>query len=201
VLADINWRKGVGAVFSLRRFCAVVLVSGLTALGIGAAPAAARVRDHFQFHDTSSEIIEDCGLTLRFDVDIRGMFMDNSHGRDGLVYFTETHHGTFSYTNLANGLTMTEVLNNIHKDLKVTDNGDGTLTVVFMRSGADYVKGPDGKIERMDPGTIRFEVVLDHGGTPTDPSDDEELAFRIVKEPTGPNELVDFCADIHEFIG
>jgi hypothetical protein len=185
----------------LRRFCAVVLVSGLTAFGIGAAPAAARVIDHEQFHDTSSEIIEDCGLTLRFDVDIRGMFMDNSHGRDGLVYFTETHHGTVSWTNLANGLTMTEVLNNISKDLKVTDNGDGTLTLVQMFSGVAYVKGPDGKIERMDPGTIRFEVVLDDGGTPTDPSDDEELASRVVKEPTGPNELVDLCADIQELIG
>ena len=85
--------------------------------------------------------------------------------------------------------------------MKVTDNGDGTLTLVQMRSGADYVKGPDGKIERTDPGTIRFEILLDNGGTPTDPSDDEELDFRVIKEPTGPNELVDFCADIHEFIG
>jgi hypothetical protein len=62
------------------------------------------------------------------------------------------------------------------------------------------VKGPDRNIERMDPGTIRFEVVLDHSGTPTDPSDDEELAFRILKEGTGPNELVDFCADVHELM-
>jgi hypothetical protein len=199
------WPISIGekgwAVFSLRRFCAVVLVSGLSAFGIGAAPAAARVLDHDQFHDTSSEIVEDCGLRLRLDIDIRGMFKDNSHGRDGLVYYTETHHGTVSWTNLANGLTMTEVTNNTEKDLKVADNGDGTLTIVFMRSGVHRVTGPDGKIERMDPGTIRFEVVLDHGGTPTDPSDDEELAFRLVKEPTGPNELVDFCGDIHELIG
>jgi hypothetical protein len=186
---------------SLRRACAVVLVGGLTAFGIGAAPADARVRDHFQFHDTFSEIVEDCGLTLRLDVDLRGMLLDNSHGRDGLVYFLETLHGTVSWTNLANGLTMTEFINIVSKDLKVTDNGDGTLTVVFMESGVHNVKGPDGKVERMDPGTSRFEVLLDHGGTPTDPSDDEELDFRVIKEPTGPNELVDFCADIHELIG
>jgi hypothetical protein len=66
----------VGAMFSLRRLCAVVLVGGLAALGIGAAPAAARVREHFQFHDTSSEIVEDCGLKLRQDVDIRGMLLE-----------------------------------------------------------------------------------------------------------------------------
>ena len=100
----------------MRRFCAVVLVSGLAAFGIGAAPAAARVLDHDQFHDTSSEIIEACGLTLRFDVDIRGMFLENTHGRDGLVYFTETHHGTVSWTNVANDLTMTEVFNNVSKE-------------------------------------------------------------------------------------
>jgi hypothetical protein len=187
--------------FSVRRACAVVLVSGLTALGIGAAPADARVRDHFQFHETSSEPVEACGLTLRMDVDLRGMLLENTHGRDGLVYFTETFHGTVSWTNLANGLTMTEIINIVEKDLKVTDNGDGTLTLVHMVSGVHNVKGPDGKIERMDPGTFRFEVLLDHGGTPTDPSDDEELDFRVIKEGTGPNELVDFCADVQELIG
>jgi hypothetical protein len=184
-----------------RRLCAVVLVGGLIGFGIGAAPAAARVIDHDQFHDVDSQIFELCGLTLRFDLDIRGMFMDNSHGRDGLVYFTETHHGTVSWTNLSNGLTMTEVFNNIQKDLKVTNNGDGTLTLVEMISGVHNVKGPDGRIERMDPGTIRFEVLVDDGGTPTDPSDDEELDVRIIKEGTGPNELGDFCADVHEVIG
>ena len=62
--------------FPLRRLCAVVLVGGPTAFGNGAAPADARVREHFQFHDTSSEIVEDCGLSLRQDVDIRGMLLE-----------------------------------------------------------------------------------------------------------------------------
>jgi hypothetical protein len=36
--------------------------------------------------------------------------------------------------------------------------------------------------------------VVDHGGTPTDPSDDEFLDFRLVKESTGRTD--DFCAAV-----
>ena len=64
--------------------------------------------------------------------------------------------------------------------------------------------GPDGEFRFSDPGQTRFEVLIDHGGTPTDPSDDEFLEFPgVVKGSTGRNDLEghDFCADIHEFIG
>jgi hypothetical protein len=188
--------------FSLRRACVAVLVGGLIAFGIGAVPAAARVVDHGQFHNTRSEVIEVCGLTLRRDIDIRGMFVDNSHGPEGLVYLTETNRGTETWTNLANDLTMTEVIHNVQKDLKVTDNGDGTLTVIRIISGVHNLKGPDGKIERTNSGTVWTESLIDHRGTPTDRSDDPEqpLAFRHIKD-AGLNEFDDFCADIHELIG
>ncbi|HJR95736.1 MAG TPA: hypothetical protein VJ807_09890 [Gaiellaceae bacterium] len=43
-----------------------------------------------------------------------------------------------------------------------------------------------------NPGQVRVEILIDHGGTPTDPSDDEELAFLgVVKESPGRND--DFC--------
>jgi hypothetical protein len=133
---------------AIRRFCAAALISGLTVLGMGAmaSPATGRIIDHEHFHDSSSEVAENfCGdLTVRIDVEIDGMFMDNSHGPDGLVYFTETHHGTVSYTNLANGKAVTSVVNNIGRDLKVTDNGDGTLTVVTMFAGQRRA----GRVER-----------------------------------------------------
>jgi hypothetical protein len=32
---------------------------------------------------------------------------------------------------------------------------------------------------------VRFELLIDHNGTPGDPSDDSELAFTLVKESTG----------------
>ena len=47
---------------------------------------------------------------------------------------------------------------------------------------------------------MRFKILIDHGGTPTDPSDDEFLEFLgVVKESTGRSD--DFCAAILEAIG
>jgi hypothetical protein len=125
-------------------------------------------------------------------------------GPDGLAYGSEKVHGTQSYTNLANDKTFTEVFNVLDKDLKVTDNGDGTLTILVMATGSFKVYGPDGKLLFTDPGQIRFEILIDHAGTPTDPTDDEFIEFLgVVKGSTGRNDLEgrDFCADIHEFIG
>ena len=79
------------------------------------------------------------------------------------------------YTNLANGNTVTEVGNAVDKDLRVTDNGDGTPTILIMTTGNAAVYGPDGKAIARNPGQVRFEFLVDHGGTPTDLTDDEFL--------------------------
>ena len=42
-----------------------------------------------------------------------------------------------------------------------------------------------------NPGQFRFELLVDHGGTPTDPEDDVELEFQVLKESTGRSD--DFC--------
>jgi hypothetical protein len=187
--------------------CAFALASGMTAVALTASvtPASAEPLEREHFHEVSSEVVEDlCGLTVRVDVDVHGSFLFNAHGPAGLAYASETVHGTNSYTNLANDKTLTTVFNFISKDLKVTDNGDGTLTILVMATGSNKVYGPDGEFLFNDPGQTRFEVLIDHGGTPTDPSDDEFLEFLgVVKGSTGRNDLEgrDFCADIHEFIG
>jgi hypothetical protein len=104
----------------------------------------------------------------------------------------------------ANDKTFTNVFTQVNKDLKVTDNGDGTLTIPGMGAGMSKYLGPDGFLF-LDAGQFRFEVLIDHGGTPTDPSDDEEIegTFRVVRDLTGRNDTegCDFCDDIHEFIG
>lgn len=191
----------------MKRSYALALVCGLTAIALASvAPAAAKPIERVHFHDSSHFVVEDfCGdLTVRIDVEIRGSFLLNPHGPDGLAYAAERFHGTVSFTNLANGKTLTSVFNNLVKDLKVTDNGDGTLTLLVMATGSNKIYGPDGRLLFNDPGQVRFEVLIDHGGTPTDPSDDEFISERLVKGSTGRNDLEgrDFCADIiHEFIG
>jgi hypothetical protein len=192
----------------MKRSCALALACGLTALALGSAvvPAAAKPLERFHFHDSSSEVVEDfCGdLTVRIDAEIDGSFLLNPHGPDGLAYGLEHSHGTVSFTNLANDKSLTTVFSTVVKDLKVTDNGDGTLTLLVMATGSNKVYGPDGKLLFNDPGQIRFEILIDHSGTPTDPTDDEFIAdLGQVKGSTGRNDLQgrDFCADIHEFIG
>ena len=95
-------------------------------------------------------------------------------------------------TNLANDKSVTSVAKVIEKDLRVTDNGDGTLTVIILATGNAVLYGEDGKAIARNPGQIRFELLLDHGGTPTDPFDDELLAdLGVVKGSTGRSD--DFC--------
>ena len=176
------------------------------ALGLVAAPASAKPIERAHFQESGSEILSDfCGdLTVREDFEVRGSFLFNPHGPDGLPYAIETIHGWVSWTNVANDKTLTAVFNNVTKDLKVTDNGDGTVTLLVMATGSNKTYGPDGKLLFNDPGQIRFEVLIDHGGTPTDLSDDEFIAdLGLVKGSTGRNDTQgrDFCEDIHTFIG
>jgi hypothetical protein len=64
--------------------------------------------------------------------------------------------------------------------------GDGTLTILVMATGNETVYTPDGKALYRNPGQIRFEILIDHGRTPTNPSDDEFLEFLgLVKGSTG----------------
>lgn len=185
---------------------AIAAAGGIAALLLGTAstPAMAEQWEREQFHDVGSEVIDDCGLMLRHEWDVSGSFVLNSRGPDGLAYGVETVHGTDAVTNLANGKTLTQIFNVASKDQQVTDNGDGTLTLLVLATGSGKVYGPDGKLLLSDPGQTRYELLIDTGGTPTDPTDDEFLQFLgVVFGSTGRNDLQgrDYCADLQAFIG
>ena len=96
---------------------------------------------------------------------------------------------------MANGKYVTFSSMVVRKDLKATDNGDGTLTILVLSTGNDVVYGSDGEAIARNPGQVRIEVLIDDGGTPTDPSDDEFIAdLGLVKGSTGRND--DFCAAV-----
>jgi hypothetical protein len=179
----------------------VGLAAGLAMVGSMALAggASARPLEHTAFHEEFSETITDfcevSGLTVQVDTVLDGRFLLNPHGPDGLAYFHINLRVTNVYTNLANGNTVTEIGNAVDKDLRVTDNGDGTLTILVMTTGNIAVFDPDGKALARNPGQVRFELLVDHAGTPTDPSDDEEPEFLgVVKESTGRTD--DFCAAV-----
>ena len=165
-----------------------------------AGGASAKPLEHTTFHEEFTEIFEDfCdvpGLTVQFDNAADVHLLVNPHGPDGLAYFTFNAKFTNVYTNLANGNTVTEVGNGVDKDLRVTDNGDGTLTILALTTGNVAVFGPDGKALARNPGQVRFEFDVDHAGTPTDPFDDVfvEGSGSMVKGSTGRTD--DFCAAV-----
>ena len=178
---------------------ATLLLSVLTVGTVAAKPV-----DRGSFHNVESQVIEDfCGdLTVREDVDVRGTFLVNPRGRDGILYFHENAHGSISWTNLATGKSLTSVFNAVTKDHKITANGDGTYTILVLATGGGKTLGPDGKLLFSDAGQVRFAFVVDFAGTPTDPSDDvfiEDLG--LVKGSTGTNDTEgrDFCEDMHDF--
>lgn len=63
------------------------------------------------------------------------------------------------------------------KDKRVTDNGDGTMTILMLATGNAVLYGENDKAIARNPGQIRFEILIDHNGTPTDPFDDQFLDF------------------------
>ena len=178
------------------RMSAVLAVGAALALA-GATAATAGQIFRETFHEETAEIQTDfCGvpgLTVEFatveDVVVHAV----PHGKAGLAYFGAHVTRTETVTNLANDKSVMSFAKFIDKDLRVTDNGDGTLTILILTTGNAVLYGPDGKAVARNPGQTRVEILIDDGGTPTDPFDDEFLEFiGVVKESTGRSD--DFCA-------
>lgn len=173
------------------------LALGATAAVMLAAAASAGQIFRETFHEEETLVLTNfCdvpGLTVELAIVRDGTVHAVPHGPDGLPHFGSHVEQTEVYTNLANDKSVTAVVIGNDKDLRVTDNGDGTLTILVLATGNAVVYGEDGKAIARNPGQTRFEILIDHGGTPTDPSDDEFLAFLgVVKESTGRTD--DFCA-------
>jgi hypothetical protein len=180
---------------SRARLCAIVALGATAAVMLTTSAGAAR--DGETFHEETTEVSDDfCGVPgLRVEDKsvLDGRVQAVPHGSDRLVYFLQRSNVSTVLTNLANGKSITGVRTSTEKTLRVTDNGDGTLTVVNISAGNFVLYGQDGKAIARDPGQVRFEYLLDDAGTPADPYDDELLAeLGMVKGPTGRSD--DFCA-------
>ena len=153
---------------------------------------------HESYHDEGTVVHQDycgvAGLIVSDSAVIDGTVRAVTHGPDGLAYFLDHFTQSGAFTNLANGKTVTFVTKAITKDLRVTDNGDGTLSIVMLVTG-NAVLYVHGRAIGSDTGQVRVEALIDDAGTPTDPFDDEFIAdLGVVKQPTGRND--DFCATV-----
>ena len=187
-------RRKVGTTWARRlRLGAMPAVVLVLAAGAAAANAGQVFRE--TVHDERDFVLNDfCGvpgLTVE-DTSVLDMRVHVvPHGPAGLSYFLQ--HGVTREVlhNPATGTSLTSVATVTEKDMRVTQNGDGTITVLVLATGNAVLYGPDGKAIARNPGQTRFEILVDDGGTPSDPSDDELLGRQTVKESTGRSD--DFC--------
>jgi hypothetical protein len=181
-----------------RRLIARVMLTGALAVGLvaTAAPAAhAATFDFGRFVDQHSQPLTECpGVQARIDVDFSVYVRGVARGRDKLVYYTEHDRGTRTITNLATGLAVVEVYDTANKDQRVTDNGDGTFTIITKISGQFRTFGPDGHQILHEAGTLLYDLTIDNHGTPRDPSDDVVLSQSFVGQTGQHTSLAQFCA-------
>ena len=164
-----------------------------------AGAATAKPIESGSFHDEFSETVTDfcdvSGLTVDIDSVADGTFRIGSKGKSGLPYYTEHVDFTQVFTNVANEQFATTKESVTAKDLRVTDNGDGTSTIVAFATGNATIYNSSGKAIGRNPGQFRSVILIDNGNTPTDPSDDEFIEqLEVIKESTGRTD--DFCEAI-----
>jgi len=175
----------------MRHSCKVrfgtILLLGATLAAMLATAASAGPPFRETIHDERTFVLDDycdvSGLSVEIArvVDIRVHI--NPHGRDRLEYFLQHGIWTEVLTNLSNGTSLTSVARVIEKDLRVTDNGDGTVTVLIQATGNATLYDTGGKAIARGPGQTRLELVFDESGA--------ELSRRVVRESTGRSD--DFC--------
>ncbi len=154
------------------------LSAAMTVLAAVPAPAVPLVQDHYSYSfDVLLPDPDDpegyfCGglVGVPLHGEVEGYFSVKAHG-DDFPYFADRFRSTLTYTNPVTGLTFTVVRVRQTKDLRIVDNGDGTLTLTGLNTGALWVYGPDGELLASSKGLSRETFLVDTMGTP-DPFDD-----------------------------
>jgi hypothetical protein len=177
------------------------------ALAISAAPTVAQaapptVQAHYS--DVYDVLLPDpsdpagwfCGglTNVPLHVEIDGYFSIKDHGpNEPSPYFADRYRSTLVYTNPQTRLTYTVVRVRQSKDLRILDNGDGTLTLTGLNTGSLWAYGPDGELLGRQNGLTRETALVDTLGT-SDPSDDVFI-FQGDAFTAGLVTTTNFCDD------
>jgi len=156
------------------------------------APATAGVVDAGSFHDEFSYDDPDfcgSGLAVHGETTVDGTFRVVDRG--GEWFYQEHIDLVDRVTNPATGRWTEFRESHIAKDLKITDNGDGTISVLVLATGPGALWDDTGRLIARADGQVRWVDTVDLND-PEDPEDDEFLGREFVKESTGTND--DICA-------
>ena len=162
---------------------------------VGGAPATASPSPWETVHEDYGATFENfCvqGLTVVADGSIDYRYRTTTRGADNLPYYTE-HVTSFAdtFTNPDTGKVVTNSGEYTFSAVRVTDNGDGTLTIIYQYTVNTQLTDEAGQVVAHDTGLQRYTSLVDHNGTPSDPNDDTELESSDLKT-TGLEP--DFCA-------
>jgi hypothetical protein len=148
-----------------------------------------------EVYDTPLTIENACGvegLTVIASGSIDYRHRTTTRGADSLSYYTEHITGFVdTFTNGDTGAFATNTGKYTFSTLSVTDNGDGTLTIIYQYTVNTQLTDEAGQVVAHDTGLYRYTSLVDHNGTPSDPNDDTELESSDLKT-TGLEP--DFCA-------
>lgn len=155
----------------IKRLLVVALASVATSTSfvVEATADNRRERQAFEF-----EFVERIcgGVEVRIWGQWRSASGFSTKGPSPFPYYFENGHGTHNFTNLQTGRTVSSVWNGVEKDVRITENGDGTFTLIALNSGREVMYGPDGARLGSWVGTTRWKLVVDYHGTPPNPDDD-----------------------------
>jgi hypothetical protein len=155
------------------------LVSAAVANGGQAVHETIHVEDETVFEDFCD--VADLDVRAELTLDLRTTIVP--HGPDGLEYFLQHGTRTETLTNPATGSSVTSVVTAMEKDKVVTDNGNGTLTVLVLATGDAVLYGEEGKAIARDAGQLRVILFVAADGSVT--------RGDVVKGSTGRSD--DFC--------
>jgi hypothetical protein len=168
----------------------------LLAVGLGVAPAATASPGEWQTeHGQWGEITTDtCGVPgLRVQDAGSGDSRSRTQLRGGLPYQQAKDTDTDVYTNLANGEKASVVEKRNQVAVHVTDNGDGTLTIIYLFTGNKFAYDGQGNVIGHAAGSVLVKSVWDDAGTISDQADDTPLSFTFLRKS---GTKLDFCGTV-----
>ena len=160
--------SGVG---SRPECCPHHALAGAAAFSVGAPTASAQ--PVARSHDRGTFTVDRdnvCGIDVITTVQFVNNFIQRL-GRNGFPLFQSTGRVTITFTNPGHRPVGGGQGHGGSKDLSVTDNGDGTITVRTAVTGIpEQVTLPDGTVAYKDVGGVVFATVSGYNGirpTPT----------------------------------
>ena len=117
-----------------------------------------------------------CGIDTHVRLVEQGTLTVRSRGPSGIAYFAERLERDAYNTNVETGLTVHVSQRFRPRDQRIVDNGDGTLTIHWQATFTQSDHAPDGSVAFRTAGRQTGIIVVDDGGTPSDPDDDEVIS-------------------------